>query len=291
MTGIEGQNLTHIIKTYASALLAMSNIRICYILLIALLITYFINRKHFLSILRNNIFWLVAVAVLYVFIVFTKHDTAHSRFGIEVFSLIVLVRMALTIPIPKPCCILLNAALCFYIVLALPACKQSYDEYNSQISQIKDKSNYIITTHEIKTPCLYQRFIVPNPSEASVVPWIINYYHRGDFVFLPNVFVTDVKQHPEHYDSFYTTKDLPFYVQRIEKGRQIVSVTFQLRPSKKAEIPLLQRPFANQMERFSAMEMPTNKFRMVNLYGETYLIVDKNRLIDFRVKDISYTLK
>lgn len=290
MTGIEGQTLTHIIKTYASALAAMSNIRICYILLIAMLTTLLLNRKQFFSILRNNIVWLVAVSVLYVFIVFTKHDTAHSRFGIEVFSLIVLVRMVLTIPIPRPYCTLLNVALCLYIALALPACYKNYEEYNSQISQIKNEHNNIISTHDVKVNRLFQRFIVPVPSEASVVAWIKNYYHRGDFVFLPNLFITDVKQHPAHYEKFYTTDDIPFYAQRIEKGRQITSVTFHLRAPKKAEIPLLQRPFANKMERFSALEMPTNKFRTVELCGETYLIVDKNELIDFRVKDISYTL-
>lgn len=286
MTGIEGQSFSGIIRTYASALLAMSNLRVFFVLLVALLFVRFYDKEFSKRFVRNNVVWLVAAGVSFIFIVFTKHDSAHSRFGIELFSLIVLLKLCLRIRISTVFFFLWNVALCVFMGFALHACMVNYDEYKSLTAQIQDKSNHIIVTHAVKQNPLFSRFMVPNIDVWPCYKWIANYYNRDTFIFLPAVFVDGIKSNPDLYERFYTSDELPFYAKRLEAGQNVKEVTFLLRKTREDEIPFYLKPFADRMERYSALKIQTNKYRVVEIDGQSYLLVDKLEMVDKRVTDI-----
>lgn len=288
MLGISGHHGLDIIRTYGSALLAMSNLRIFFILLLALALTRIWKRELFNEIIRDNSTWLFAAFVSFVFVLFTKHSSAHSRFGIELFSSIILLRLLLHVKISHALCSFCNILIVAFLTFAVQACRANHKEYLSQIAQIENKECHIIQTHELGLNNMFRRFIVPNPDKTRSMDaaWIANYYHRDDFVFLPSTFIDDINRNPNHYEYFHTDKEWTFYAKRIKKGATIGNVTFKLRKTRKEEIPLCFRPFADKLERFAASEVNA-RYEVVDIGGEAYLLVYKSEMVDNRVVDIS----
>lgn len=65
-------------------------------------------------------------------------------------------------------------------------------------------------------------------------------------------------------------------------------VKFLLRECRREDIPFFLRTFAHYFERYTQDSVAANRFDVVTVGGERYLLVYKNRLIDSRVKDIIY---
>lgn len=295
MKGLEGAGLSSIIRIYMSALLKMADIRIFFITLVLMVFSYIRNKKAFKTFFHDNLIWIVAVCVSFVFILFTKHDTAHSRFGIELFSLLLLLKLCVNIRIQKAVCSACNTLMCVFLVFAVSACRANFLECENQIAQIKSKKGYCICeTNEIKTPPMLQRFIMPIISNnmwgnTNAFVRYCNITHSDLFLhFLPSAFLDDIKRNPSHYTRFHTDKYSPFYAKRIPKGQGISEVTFLLRIAKEDEIPFYFRPFADRLDRFSATEIKTKGYKVVDVYGQSYLLVDKNEMIDYRLQDITY---
>jgi len=291
MKGMSGLHGLGIIMSYVSALLAMSNLRIFFILLLGLALTRICKREAFKAIVHDNSVWLVAAFVSFAFIVFTRHASTHSRFGIELFSLIIVLRFLLRIKIPQALCSFCNILMVVFLTFAVQSCRTNYKEYLSQIAQIENKENHIIQKHELGINKMFHRFIVHSPCDVPTCAWIANYFHRDDaFVFRPSTFIDDIRRNPNHYERFHTNKELPFYAKRLKKGEAVGNVKFLLRETRKEEIPFYYLHFIDKLERFTALEIAA-KYEVVNVLGESYLVVYKHELpeIDNRVIDISYT--
>ena len=91
--GVERISVTETVHNMLSALFSMTNIRIFPCLLIALLVFAFIDRKEAVVFIRSNIVLVTSIIVTFIFILWTQHDSDQSRFGFELFSLILLLRL------------------------------------------------------------------------------------------------------------------------------------------------------------------------------------------------------
>ena len=116
--------------------------------------------------------------------------------------------------------------------------------------------------------------------------YIAKTYGKDSLVFIPRDLIEDVKLKPSRYNDFYTEKEWPFYVKRVEGADAPYSVTFLLNETDFSSLPFYIRPFAHKMEKYTATEISAGKYVINNLLGDNYLMVGKNRLIDNRVKEI-----
>ena len=62
---------------------------------------------------------------------------------------------------------------------------------------------------------------------------------------------------------------------------------FILHPTDFNSLPFYIKPFASKLDRYSATEVPvTTNFGILDIEGQNYLFVEKNDMIDNRLKDI-----
>lgn len=293
-------DLVSAFRTYGSALLAMKNLRIFFILLSVLLIGYISRYKSFIKgFVKENWICIVVICISFIFIVFTKFDSDYSRFGIEIYSLILLLRLFTRVSIPKTICSICTILLCMFLsFMFLPLNYANHKEFLNIIAKIKSHDTEFIQYSNRPNNSIYQqRFVISSPPNYLEVAmpykkdnWentiIANYYQTDSLAFIPSLFLDDLKQKPANYEHFHTDRNLPFYAKRLPEGTDIKNVTFLLRETKKEEIPFYFRPFANRLARYSATEIGTDKYAVVEIEGDLYLLVSKNPMIDFRMKDI-----
>ena len=180
----------------------------------------------------------------------------------------------------------------------LPLNYANHKEFLNIIAKIKSHDTEFIQYSNRPNNSIYQqRFVISSPPNYLEVAmpykkdnWentiIANYYQTDSLAFIPSLFLDDLKQKPANYEHFHTDRNLPFYAKRLPEGTDIKNVTFLLRETQKEEIPFYFRPFANRLARYSATEIGTDKYAVVEIEGDLYLLVSKNPMIDFRMKDI-----
>lgn len=289
-----------IIRGYLVALLSMDNTRMLPLFIILL---YAIRKKiHFKQYLTNNIVWISAIISLFIFILFTKHASAHSRFGFELYALILITPIIVQLKLPNKIYYSINVSiiigLSFYI---LPANAENYQEYSRVTEILKNTNSELITTKNKRYNTIHNRFniyyitpkdsehyncFIPNNWENSMIATYFN--KRGGVIFIPQYIIEDLSRHTNKFDNFYTTKNYPVYIKEINSSEHIHKVTFQLEEIDYSTLPFYIKPFAHKFDRYSLESLDTDRFSIIEFNGKSYLFVGKNKMIDARVKDIIY---
>lgn len=288
-----------LIKDYIVALLNMNNIRMLPLLLILLYVTR--KKIHLKQYLTNNIVWITAIISLFLFILFTKHASEHSRFGFELFALILIATIVLKLNLFNRIYYCINAiiiiGLSFYI---LPANARNYQEYKRVTDIIQKTDNELIITQNDRYNQIHDRFnIYYIPKEDSEFHNVYNssawentlisdYYKKKKLIFIPHYIVKDLYQCSHKFNNFYTTENYPVYIKEINTTNNIKKVTFILNETDYSCLPFYIRPFAEKFDRYRLTNLNTDKFSVINFNGKSYLFVGKNYMIDSRVKEIIY---
>lgn len=285
-------------QSFWFTLFALKNLRLFFILIIAISIGWLSRYKSVIKIfLYNNSIWFIATLVSIAFIIFARTGYPRSYFGIEFFSLILLLKLITNINLNDFHCIILNSILCLFLIHPLQISFNNYKDYTQIVEQLKtDNKTQIVKTNFTPTNSYYNRFFIymlvdiqfvkPFDKDDWEIRLIASYFNKKSVIFLPSFFLDHLKQHQADYEEFHTNKKLPFYAKYLSKDTDIKKVTFLLRETKKEEIPFYHRPFANRLARYSATEIETDKYGVVEIEGNSYLLVVKNPMIDHRVKDI-----
>ena len=285
-----------------SSLYAMKNLRILPCLILVLLFLAF-RRGSLLTFLKGNLVFVVAIGVSFLFLLTTNHTSAHSRFGVEFFSLIMLLRVV------SPGLSASRHAYAFrhlcYLILAgilFPTIYFSFLNHNEVercITQILQPDTTIIKTDEPAIPLYFDRLVLRfMPAENNDYyhgflgdDWIEKYYGKKDLCFLPTRFLDAVSQNPSSFQEFDVMTDYPFYVKSaksINLEKNIDHVEYILSPLEKKTVPFILRPFFDKMERYSSRELRTDKYRIITLSQDgSFLLVGKNRFVMDRVSSIA----
>ena len=274
-----------------ASLLAMTNLRVLPLLLLVLILLAIIKRipSGYFS---DNLTWFVAAGVSFLFVLSTGHQAAHSRFGIELFSLILILRLLDHYSIPRGLSAICSLIVCVVLIQTIYYSRLNYKEYQRCIAQIQNTETGIIETNEVNCPRFFDRMIVRfKPSENSDYyylnsAWIDRYFEKGQLVFLPHRFLEQTRRDSGSFEEFDPRTELPFYA-RLEDSGMYSKAVFHLAPVKKTDIPLLVRPIAGKMERYSAEQVETDRIDYIDLPEGRFLLVMKNHLIDNRVERIS----
>lgn len=272
-------------------------------MLLLLIIILYIFRKT-ISIkqyLNDNIIWISAIISLFIFVLFTKHASEHSRFGFELFALILITQLILKFKVPNSIYHCINTimiiGLSFYI---LPINAENYQEYKRVTDIIKETDDDVIITKNKKYNNILNRFNIYYIAEENSEfyggfmesHWensmISNFYNKEKIIFIPNYIIKDLYQFRHKFKDFYTTPTYPVYIKELNTSEQVNKVTFQLNETDYSTLPLYIKPFAHKLDRYSLTSLNTDKFSIINYNDKTYLFVGKNYIIDGRVKEIIY---
>ena len=273
------------------SLLAMKNLRLLPILLLALFLLA-VFKKLPAGYFSDNLIWVVAVGVSFLFVLSTGHHADHSRFGIELFSLILILRLLDHFSISRSLTVICSLFVVVFLMQTLYYSRLNYQEYQRCVAQIQNTETGIIETNEVECPHFFDRMIVRfKPSENSDYyyynsGWIDRYFEKEHLVFLPHRFLEQTRRELGSFGEFDTKTDLPFYA-KIEDSGMFSKAVFHLAPVKKTDIPFVLRPMARKMERYSAEQVETDRIGYVDLPEGRFLLVMKNHMIDNRVERIS----
>lgn len=271
------------IISYVRSLFAMYNLRVFFVMLIL-----------WILVKKMKWTWFIGVLLSILFVAFTGHNSEHSRFGVELFSLIIVLCI---FPYNKMKWYMGHIILSLtvvYLLLCMPYCVQNYREFKCVERQIKETQDGIILTNEVHPPLyterMLRRFTVPEESEYFFInivwynPMVARYYERQDvgIYFLPAKFISDVRN-GDVCETFDISTKLPFYACRWDSEDEPSSVYYMLHKSPWASIPIV-----GKLERFAATELKADNRLLVKINGTAYLLVKKNPAIQDRVIDIKY---
>ena len=288
------QALSLNILDYVHALIAMKNIRVLPILAISLFLLY--NKYKLKTFIIQNYIWFITIVISFIFILFTKYQSSYSRFGFEFCSIILLLKCIPYNRIPKYIFHILNiTTFIVFLIYIIPNCANNYKEYISITTQIKNNQE-IIKTNPYN--CSYNRFTLNYITESSDFCTsydyenpenilIANYFDKERILFLPIDFIKDIHSNPSKYSEFQTHERWNFYAKyNTTNITKIDNATFNLKNVNKESIPFCHRPFAHKMQRYTAEKIEAYKFKLIDIYNKSYIIVSKNPIIDNRIKNI-----
>lgn len=288
-----------IIKDYIVALFNMDNIRMFPLFIILLYATRkTINLKHYF---KDNIIWISGIISLFIFVLFTKHASEHSRFGFELFALILITQLILKFRLPNTVYQCINVIMIVGLSLyILPANAENHKEYKRVTDILQNTDNELIMTKSKRYNEMHNRFnIYYIPEEDSEfynvfnsTAWenslISNYYKKKKIIFIPYYIAKDLYQFSHNFKDFHTIPTYPVYIKELSTSEQINKVTFLLKETDYTTLPFYIKPFAHKLDRYSLTSLNTEKFSIIKFNGKTYLFVGKNYIINSRVKEIIY---
>lgn len=290
-----GSSISHssIIHRTLSSVLSFNNLRFFPIFLILLIVSclfHKVNRSYF----KDNKIEIIAVITSILFVIATNYHSDRSRFGIELFSLILILKLVhpflqgKTKIISIICCIVLTSILFPTLIYS----RINFKETKNCISQIKEPDSFFIETNDIHIPALFDRLVLKiTSSEVSFLgdSWIERFYSKDSLCFLPKRFVEKIKQSEGYYLDFEPNTDLPFYAKSVDPNTIVDRVVLHLSLPDIKDIPFFLRPFKDKMERYYATDVMTNRFRVITLpHNGSFLLVGKNKMVADRVVSISY---
>ena len=284
----------------------MGKLRLIYLALLVGIILWFTNRDDVKKVLARERH-LVLAAMLSLVIVFTSGQTlTRVAFGLELFFLMLVLSLigetakAWNGKTVKWCSIGLTVALVTFYTLLLWHTIPSWQESRRLTTQIEqtDTAGGIIGTREHDAGILNDyictmltRDATPNAVNYDPKSWpasIAATYHRDSLVFLPQTFIDDLKAHPERYESLDMETPYEFYVQRIGDDTAIDQVTQLLAPNDFSNIPMLLRPIARKMNRYTDTVVLTNKWAALTLNGKRYMLIKRDHELQNRVLEIKF---
>lgn len=239
-------SITTTLHNLISSLLNMNNIRLLPIFIIILLYSTYKRKIQFKQFINDNIIWITTIFVTFIFVLFTKHSSGHSRFGFEFFSLLLTIKLLSNFNINKYLILLCHGLLLITIMYVIKFSYINYHEYQNCINQIKNINNNIILTHEMKCPSCFERLIIRFIDGESTESyngfmnqtWIANRYKKSSLVFIPQSLYIQIINIPQKFNNqFYTTDNLPVYVMKTEK--KISSAKFILKKTDYNKLPFI----------------------------------------------------
>ena len=306
-----------------TGIVVLTKLRIVYLALLATAIAWFTRRdtaKHVIK--RNN--YLILAMFLSLGIVFASGlESSRTAFGLELFAMIYLLRLLSewweddcrdakscvskgrqsiscvskgSDALCRWCNIGLTIGLVIFYALLLRHTIASWQESQRLIAQIERTTDGISGTREHDAG-IFSSHICTMLSLDSTVN-AMNYdphgwpasiaatYQRDSLVFLPQTFLDDLKAQPGRYDTLSLATPYEFYVQRINDDAVIKQVDFLLEPNDFSDIPIVFRPIASHMNRYTDTTVTTSKWVTLSLYGRRYLLIKRDHQLAHRLKAI-----
>ena len=300
---------SNIFMSFLSVLINWSvDLKAFWILIGTLFVLYFVKKKVFFVWVEkfywdNIILW---YTMFLSFGVVCMSGAIKSRAGIGVeFSAIILwLRIVFSLDkhviyAIKFVCLcmggVLYGAVLYYSVL-------NFHEYEKMIWQIKNDKREVIPINKIQYPSYMKQYLLNyrqyllnlngtfcDSMGRITNEFILKLYGNRDKFFLYESVYYDILAENDKISDIHKQKDYPLYVIPLLENidAENIKPIFILYPTDYNSMPFYMKPFASHLDRYSATEVPvTTGFGVLNIEGQNYLFVEKNDMIDNRLKDI-----
>lgn len=222
--------------------------------------------------------------------------------GVELFSIILFLRIIVQYcksSILKNIKIGIGVASCILYTVIMYYSINNYKEYKYILSQLQLKKDNKIIVNEIHPPFYIDSYVLTylDDSRIDLHNWyfydyswntvIARTYRYDSLVFVPTMVYDDIINHNDRINDIQQQKNYPFYVMPINSTTDGINPTFILRPTDFQHLPFYIRPIAHKMFRYTATEIPTSRYGIINIQGQNYIFITKNDAIDDRVESIS----
>lgn len=214
----------------------LGNLRFFFLMLVFLLAKVVTGPQAAWRWIKQEQVLLTAAGVSLAFIYMTGDYHAQSRFGIELYSLLLALRLINWKCVSNLVVAAAGVATLAYGGYVASVCAQCDKANREELSRITGSHCIVPTTQPIPITSFLHRyaldyagFFVDDNKHAGEHIWISSYYGYTDVVFLPQIFIDDLKAHHEAYDGkFHTIDKLPFFAMRLPefKDYRFATVTF-----------------------------------------------------------------
>ena len=293
-----GINIYQLLQKIYSGLTVCLKLRAFWILICIIVIFCYTKRNMALQWLKEQYIenLIICNALLFSFgvIFMSGFVSTRSGIGVDLFSIILLLRTIMSIDLKrsKAIKIIICAGGGFLYSCILFWSIENHKDVTWQIMpKIESRKSDIILYENMKYPSFVDPYIVKlNKDSYYESMWnqlIATTYHYERIAFIPMSVYKDITSHSEQIMNITKQKEYPFYVVPVESHDENVRPYFILSPTDYNSLPFYIKPFASKLDRYSATEVPvTTNFGILDIEGQNYLFVEKNDMIDNRVKNI-----
>lgn len=285
----------------------LGKLKVIYLAMLLTIVARLKDRGIVKSVISSNDHLLLAALLSCGIVFLSGLNSTRTAFGLELFAMIYLLRLIGSFVkqchplILRYCSIALAIGLVAFYALLLRHTIPSWQESQRLITQITQSRGGIIGTHEHPAG-IFSSYVCTMLSPDSTVN-AVNYnpkswpasiaatYHCDSLVFLPQVFLDDLKNHSGKYEQLDLNTPLEFFAQRIDDDEVIEEVQYQLSPPDYSILPFFFRPIARKMKSYNNTSVSTNKWATVTLYSQRYLLIKRDHDYDDRLLDIKITSK
>lgn len=281
---------------WGSAVLALGNLRVMFLLLFCLSVSViFRGRSGFglKTFFRKNDILAISLIISLIFLILTRHDSENSRFPVEIYSLLLLISVISRWQ-PRFVSGLSVAGAVGLIVstfVILPKCKANNRAYNSMQAQIEDGRQTVVVENVRLSP-FERRYVAPvlfsayHSLEMKGAADIVRYY-GGD----PSTVILseDLQARLENDgDGGKAIHDPSWEMRwiRLPDDALVRDVTFCLKPIVASDLHFWERCLLPFMDRYRLSEVPARLYKIYDVDGRRWLVVLDNPVIDSRLDKI-----
>lgn len=257
-------------------LLNFGNLRFFFLLLTFIVFKAVFKSRTFIPWVKKEQVLLMTVCITFVFIYLTGDYHDQSRFGIEMYSLLLLLRAIHWERLSHVLVSVASVATLAYAIHVVTVCAECDAANRKELSQITGSHCIVPTTQPIPITSFLHRyaldyagFFVDDNKLAGEHIWISAYYGYDDVVFLPQIFIDDLKANYEAYQGRFRTIDkLPFFAMRLPESKDFNYATVYYREKPESSIiDALASKLHGEVDSYYA------DARVVTVNGEHYVFV------------------
>ena len=273
-----------------SFIVSLSRLRIVWLLVLISAVMYFRRKRVLFEFIRSQR-WLILVTLFSFLVVWLSGmSNARVRFGIEFFSLMLLMGLLRHIGIEHYKQTVLSVSIIGVIIFLIPILyyqKVNHDHFLYCKPQLENKEQLLILTPTDSIPefwCTYLMkhvdfgedvYYLAADKDKTMVRYMSAYYGKKGMCYLPEALYKDIVAQPSKYRQFHTLPYTNLYVKEVanEDSMTDVKVRFDLRPSEATDVPFYLRPIAKNISTYSVLSCSPNYSKVLTIQDKQYLVV------------------
>lgn len=273
-----------------SFVVSLSRLRIVWLLVLLSAVMYFRRKTVLFEFIRSQR-WLILVTLFSFLVVWLSGmSNARVRFGIEFFSLMLLIGLLRYIGIEHYKQTVLSVSIIGVIIFLIPILyyqKVNHDHFLYCKPQLENKEQLLILTPTDSIPDFWCTYLMKHvdfgedvyylaaDKDKTMVRYMSAFYGKKGMCYLPEALYKDIVEQPSKYRQFHTLPYTNLYAKEVavDDTIRVSKVRFNLRPSEAADVPAYLRPISKYISTYSTSSCkPSYTIRMA-INDKTYIIV------------------
>lgn len=266
---------------FGMRLRSLFDVRLFYVLAALVIAKSMLRRLRFKEWLKREYVLVIAIFVTFAFVLMTGSHFPQTKFGIEFFSLILILRNIDWARVNRLWVTLANVATLACACYVLFVCSKCYAANQKELSMVTHSHCIVPTVQPYGYNSFAHRFALDyagnfrhdGQKPFGGHPWLSQYFGYKDVWFMPQNFLDDLKVHHDLYDEFHTFGELPFYAKRLPNPQSVAYAEIHFRQSKYDGLFWPLNQICNTLTGYDGFDVADAY--VVNINGEYYVLVDR----------------